>query len=376
MFIFVTDTLKFIQELASRHILDWKKSSSNKKIIGITGSNGKTTHKEMMSFILKQVFPEKVLATEGNLNNHIGVPLTIFKLNAKHDIAIIEMGMNHVGEISELTSIAHPEHGMITNVGPAHIEFMKSIENIFKEKSELYNAVLANSKGNGIFVVNADDLYLSKLEKSHGLTTYGENQGDIKTKITIPKVEFTIGEEKLLITNNNITEHHNLKNLVGVTIFSLKLFNEKKNEIIRAANLYTQPEMNRSQWIGNIFLDAYNANPSSMRTSLNSFVETMKSKNISLNDCYFVLGDMNELGEFASDLHKEIAEHIKKIGITNVTFIGRYRSFYTLGFSNPTSQFETKEEFSEAFKSVRKDFKYIFIKASRSLKLESLLRIV
>jgi UDP-N-acetylmuramoyl-tripeptide--D-alanyl-D-alanine ligase len=372
MFICVSDTLKFIQELASVYILEWKKINPINKIIGITGSNGKTTHKEMMFSILDKLFPVRVLATKGNLNNHIGVPLTVFGLKPHHEVAIIEMGMNHIGEIAELTAIAHPEHGMITNIGPAHIEFMKSTENIFKEKSELYKSVLENSRGNGVFVVNADDEYLARLEKSQGLMTYGEKKGDVKVKIAIPNIEINIFGKTLLITNNNISEFHNFKNLAGVSVFALKLFPEKEIEILAAASAYVQPNMNRSQWVDHIFLDAYNANPSSMKTSLNSFVESMIAKNISLDDCYFVLGDMNELGEFAQPLHKEIAEHVKTLGIKNITFIGRYRNHYLDGLQNPTSHFATKEEFHEDFKKVKKDFKYIFIKASRSLKLETL----
>ena len=376
VFIQVSDTLKFIQELASAHIVAWKKTEPTKKIIGITGSNGKTTHKEMMSFILKSIFPDRVHSTRGNLNNHIGVPLTIFGLNEKHEIAIIEMGMNHVGEITELSNIAHPEHGMITNIGPAHIEFMKSMENIFKEKNELYIGVLNNSKGNGIFVVNADDKFLIQLKKSNGLITYGEEHGDIRVGIHFPNIEIFLENKKLSITNNNITEHHNLKNLAGVIVFCLKLFPEKEQEILQAAAHYSQPDMNRSQWIQNIFLDAYNANPSSMQISLNSFVEEMQRKNISLLDCYFILGDMNELGEFAPTYHREMGEHLLKLGIKNITFIGRYRSYYVEGFPTPTSSFESKEEFYEEWKHVRKNFKFVFVKASRSLQLESLIAIL
>ena len=134
--------------------------------------------------------------------------------------------------------------------------------------------------------------------------------------------------------------------------------------------------MNRSQWIENIFLDAYNANPSSMRTSLDSFVTMMKSKNVSLDECYFVLGDMNELGEFAPALHKEIAEHAKNLGIKNITFLGRYREYYLEGFPHPASSFSTKDEFFESWKKIRKDFRFVFVKASRSLQLESLVGIV
>jgi UDP-N-acetylmuramoyl-tripeptide--D-alanyl-D-alanine ligase len=376
LFITVSDTLLFLQELASLHITKWKKEDKDRKIIGITGSNGKTTHKEMIYFILNSFLPGKVLATKGNLNNHIGVPLTIFNLSQKHKVAVIEMGMNHAGEIKVLCDMAKPEHGMITNIGAAHIEFLKSMENIFKEKGTLYRSVLKNSKGKGIFVVNGDDQYLCRLKPSKGLSLYGELNGEIKVEISTEKILININEQHLLIKNKNISEHHNLKNLAGTAIFAMKLFPKKIVEIIAAASRYHQPSMNRSQWIDHIFLDAYNANPSSMRVSIDSFVTIMKNKNISLNECYFVLGDMNELGEHAPEMHKAIAEHVKDLGIKNVSFIGRYREFYLRGYSDPQSSYATKDEFHEEWKNVRKKYKYIFVKASRSLQLETLMTIV
>ncbi len=374
--ILVHDTLRFIQELADFKIRRWRAGSSERKIIGVTGSNGKTTHKEMLSYLFNKLFPNKVLATKGNLNNHIGVPLTIFCLDESIDIAIIEMGMNHPGEISELTSIAHPEHGMITNVGPAHIEFMKTIENIFLEKSSLYKAVLKNSNGEGIFVVNADDSFLSKLDKSAGLTTYGEENGEVKIKIQGQKVEFKIHGEQVSFEAKNILEHHNLKNLAGTAIFVMKMFPKKVQEIARAAAEYTQPQMNRSEWKENIFLDAYNANPSSMKISLKSFVEVINNKKVSLSDCFFVVGDMNELGEFAESLHGEIAQYLNELQINNVAFIGRYKDFYLAKFKGSAKSYLKKEDFYEEWKQIRKSHKYIFIKASRSLQLESLISIV
>ena len=369
LFVETRDSLACIQELASHYIIEWRSQNANRKIISITGSNGKTTHKEMLFSLISSLFPNEILATKGNLNNHIGVPLTIFRLENIHQVAIIEMGMNHPGEIGELCAIAHPEHGMITNIGSAHIEFMHSIDNIYKEKKTLYDEVLKNVKGNGMFVVNADDEYLARLEKSTGLTTYGEKNGDIKITISGAQISFNIFNQSVLITNNNILEHHNLKNLAGTAILAIKLFPEKVQEIAKAASQYQQPSMNRSQWIENIFLDAYNANPSSMKVSVDSFVNVMKTNNVSLDDCY-------ELGDFAPRLHKEIAEHLKSCGIKNVTFIGRYRQFYLDGFSDPTSSYATKEEFHQEWKKVRSTYKYLFVKASRSLQLESLMSIV
>jgi UDP-N-acetylmuramoyl-tripeptide--D-alanyl-D-alanine ligase len=375
-FIAVDDTLGFLQEMATTHIKNWRAAKSSRKIIGVTGSNGKTTHKEMIYSLLDKILPGKVLATKGNLNNHIGVPLTIFRLNEAHEVAIIEMGMNHAGEIKVLCDIARPEHGMITNIGAAHIEFLKSMDNIFEEKGTLYRSVLENAHGKGVFVVNADDTYLAKLEKSEGLSTYGEKNGDVKISIKNDRISFHMGVQDVLITNKNISEHHNLKNLAGTAIFAMNLFPDKIEEIEIAASAYTQPSMNRSQWIGNIFLDAYNANPSSMRVSLDSFVSIIKNKNISLNDCYFVLGDMNELGDFAREMHKEIAIHVKELGIRNISFLGRYRQFYLEGFPEPVSEYASKEEFHNEWKKIRTQYKFIFVKASRSLELETLINIV
>ncbi len=376
LFVETTDTLKFIQELATKHIRNWRAEKVDRKIVSITGSNGKTTHKEMLSYLLNSVFPEKVLSTKGNLNNHIGVPLTIFRLEDFHEIAIIEMGMNHPGEITELCEIVHPEHGIITNIGAAHIEFMHSIENIYQEKLSLYKAVLKNSNANGMFVVNADDEFLSKLQPSKGLTTFGEANGDIRLNIVDGKISFNFNDNQVLINNKNILEHHNLKNLAATAILAMKLFPEKWQEIVLAANNYQQPSMNRSQWVDNIFLDAYNANPSSMKASLNSFISIVKGKNISLDECYFVLGDMNELGAFSREFHKEIALSLKQEGIKNVSFIGRFKDYYLEGFSDPTSAYLKKEDFEAEWKKIRSKYKFVFVKASRSLQLESLMSIV
>ncbi len=375
LFITVTDTLLFIQELATVHMEVWKKADSSRIVIGVTGSNGKTTHKEMIYFLMNEVLPGKVLATKGNLNNHIGVPLTIFRLGKKHKVAIIEMGMNHSGEIKVLCDIAKPQHGMITNIGAAHIEFLKTMENIFKEKGTLYDSVVKNSKGKGMFVVNGDDQYLRKLKKTMGLTTYGEKNGDVKIAINEGEIVFNMNKTSVLINNKNIFEHHNLKNLAGTAIFAMKLFPKKIKLIEAAASKYQQPSMNRSQWENNIFLDAYNANPSSMRVSLDSFVTIMKNKGVSLDDCYFILGDMNELGDHAAPMHKEIAAHVKELGIKNITFLGRYREFYKEGYPNPTSNYLTKEEFRDEWIKIKKSYKFIFIKASRSLQLESLMKV-
>lgn len=375
IFITVDDTLAFIQQLAHEHMLAWKKAKKSRLVIGITGSNGKTTHKEMVFALLNSIFPKKVLATKGNLNNHIGVPLTLFNLTSKHEVAIIEMGMSGFGEIKALCDIADPMAGMITNIGAAHIEFLKTMENILKEKGSLYDAVVKNTKGKGVFVVNADDEYLRKLTKSKGLLTYGESNGDVRLEMNGQELHLKNKQLDIRFTNNNLPEPHNLKNLAGTLLFCVTLFPKFQKKLIAAAANYTQPSMNRSQWMNNIFLDAYNANPSSMKISLDSFVKVMKQKQISLDDCYFVLGDMNELGEHAPSMHESIGKLLMDLGIHNVAFIGRYREFYLRGFSEKCLSYATKEEFLDEWKGIQKKYKFLFIKASRSLKLETLVKL-
>ena len=148
-FVGVSDSLFSLQELAENHLLEWKRQSKTNRVIGITGSNGKTTHKEILFELAQSVLGENVLCTSGNFNNHIGVPLTLLRIENKHQVAIIEMGSNHPGEIETLCKIAHPDCGIITNIGDAHIEFFGNKENILKEKSSLYHWVKKEKGGHG-----------------------------------------------------------------------------------------------------------------------------------------------------------------------------------------------------------------------------------
>ncbi len=372
-FIEVDDTLLYLQEMARVHKAHWEEKNHG-MTIALTGSNGKTTHKEMLYHLVNSILPEKVLATRGNLNNHIGVPLTLLGLNTDHQVAIVEMGMNHRHEISVLCEVARPQHGLITNIGQAHIGYLGSMENIYFEKSDLYLSVLKNSNGMGQFVVNADDKYLRLLSGSSGLTTFGENNGDVRIKINGNTISFNFRGEKIEFTNNQIAEDYNLKNLCCCLILCLKLFPDRYSDLIKSASNYSQPSMNRSEWIGNIFLDAYNANPSSMRTSFNSFCKIIKEKKVSYDRCLFILGDMNELGDFAEDLHREMAEYVKSFSIKNVIFIGKYKDFYLKGYPEALGAFEDKEQFLQAHVDYKKKYDWIFMKASRTVKLETLVQ--
>jgi len=377
-FIGVSDTVLYIQQLGHLHIKNWLEQKPNRKIIGITGSNGKTTHKEMLFHFLNTIAPGKVVATQGNLNNQIGVPLTLCTVNENHDYAIIEMGTNHSGEIPLLARLAMPNCGLITNIGSAHIEFFHNEENIFKEKSSLYHVVIENTEGEGAFVICADDPFLSQLPQSKSLVSFGENQGELRIHCEETSVKIDYPHQKILLQNELITGKHNLKNMACTFILANLLIPGYENELSEAAQKF-EPRKNRASWITQehqtFFLDAYNANPSSMKASILAFFETAKRKNISLNETLFVLGDMNELGEHAQKFHREIGQLLLQLGAQEVAFVGRYNAYYREGFSIKCSSFNDKAEFNLAWPQLRKKFNYFFLKASRSLQLESLLDI-
>lgn len=377
-FIGVTDTILYMQQLGSLHVKNWLDEKEERKVIGITGSNGKTTHKEMLFHFLNTIAPERVVATQGNLNNHIGVPLTLASINESHDFAIVEMGTNHPGEIPLLARIAAPNSGLITNIGAAHIEFFNSEENILKEKSALYRVVTENTHGQGSFVICADDEYLNQLPSSQGLITFGETRGTIKVVCEETAITLHYPGHQVRLENKLITGRHNFKNLACAFILANQLIPGHEKELAASAPLFT-PRKNRASWVEQdgkqFFLDAYNANPASMKASLTSIFENLKAKGIPPSQCLFVLGDMNELGEHAQRLHKEIGELLENLGAEHVAFVGRYNAHYREGFRKESLYFSKREDFNQKWPELRRQFNTFFLKASRSLQLESLLDI-
>jgi UDP-N-acetylmuramoyl-tripeptide--D-alanyl-D-alanine ligase len=351
----VKNIFDYISELATLRITSWKKSGG--VVLGLTGTNGKTTCKEMLHFLLEEVSPGDVIATKGNLNNHIGVPLTIFRLEDKYKYLVLEMGTNHPGEIEYLCSIGLPDYGYISSIGDGHLEFFKTRENVFHEKSMLYNQI-NNTNSEGFFLVNTHDPFLKELN--------GKNKC---------KPVLDMG-----VRNSHILGKHNFENLNAMAYFVSLLFpgEEMKQKILSKA-LEFQPTKNRSSWVEangvRFFLDAYNANPSSMRLSLESYIDYCETNKISTGHYLVILGDMNELGEAAAATHQEIGEILKKRGVDNVAFIGRYSAEYQSGFQGKGLEFKSVEDFATHFKKVRTEFENIFIKGSRSLQLESILDI-
>ena len=222
VFISCTDTELFLQELANHRINSWKKISKDNIVIGITGSNGKTTNKEMVYALLNDILPGEVLCTKGNLNNHLGVPFTLLAVGDEHQISIVEMGSNHLGEIDFLCQIAEPDCGIITNIGNAHLEFFKSMDNIFKEKSSLYDYVSTKSKNKRKFVLNCDDSYLSKIKPSVDTLCFGENHKN-KIEYINDGFKIIINKEHLTIKNSSIKEKYNLLNLAQSLLLCLQI---------------------------------------------------------------------------------------------------------------------------------------------------------
>ena len=382
-FIAVKDTLTYLQRVSHLHVKQWLAKNPNRKVIGITGSNGKTTSKEMLFHYLNSVMPQKTHCSYGNYNNHIGVPLTLVSLEEWHDMAIVEMGTNHPGEIKSLCEIACPNAGMITNIGKAHLEFFKNETAVFEEKRVLFDYVFQNRISDVPFVVSGDDKFLHTLL---GATMYGEYAGDLR--ILLASGQVTIRREgkkdyAIVLNNKHIMGKHNLKNLAGTFILASLLCpaddsddsDDSKDILAQAASTF-KPKDNRSVWIKQegvqIFLDAYNANPSSMEASLRSFFDHCQHQKIPLEDCFFVLGDMNELGSQAEKYHREVGHLLARLGGVNVCFIGRYRESYAKGYQRESLAFPSKEKFSHVWPGLKEKFNIFFLKGSRSLQLESL----
>lgn len=348
-FLGVKDTVYFLQELARTRLEAWR--DPRKVVIGITGSNGKTTVKELLYLLLDKVFPGEILATYQNLNNHIGVPLTLLRLENDHRYLILEMGSNHPGEIQFLCDLISPNAGLITNIGDAHLEFFNNCETIFREKSALYYAV---KKHDGIFVINVRDPYLKTLKIFKG-SLYCHALETVKK-------------------NHYIEESFNYENLDMAFCMADALCLDKKKELQKAVLEVKLPSMNRSEWINRegrlYFADAYNANPSSMKRSLMAFIEKVSQKEKWRESTLFILGDMQEIGRRTEEFHRLIGSILLQEKITSAIFVGECASFYNKGFKGYGREYGEIDEFRRDFKKIVETFRYIFLKGSHSLQLK------
>ncbi len=351
--ILVDDVLETLQHLARLH-----RSYLSVPVLALTGSNGKTTTKELTRDVLGQKY--RVHATKGNLNNHIGVPLTILSAPDETEFLLIEMGANHQGEIDALCRIAEPAYAMITNIGKAHLEGFGGVEGIKKGKSEMYRYVSAH---NGKIFVNTEDAILSSLLPSGGQIIPYAPSALIRLESTEPTLLFTYRDQYV---KTHLYGAYNVSN-IAFAIAAGEYFGVPYQKIADAISRYV-PENNRSQlkeWQGNILiLDAYNANPTSMKASLESLAKMPGYK-------VAVLGDMLELGEYSQAEHEAMIEYAHEIPLDEVLFIGP--CFSGAGQHQKGRFFQNVEEAKLYFQSRHFTNAHILLKGSRGIAVESIL---
>jgi|FLOH01.1.fsa_nt_gi UDP-N-acetylmuramoyl-tripeptide--D-alanyl-D-alanine ligase len=358
-YFFVPDVLDALQKLAKHH-----RKESSTTVFAITGTNGKTTTKELISLILSNHV--NIISTEGNLNNHIGVPLTLLDIEGDTKIAVVEMGANHIGEIQKLCEIAQPDVGLITNIGKAHLEGFGSFDGVITAKNEMYEYLREN---NGVAIVNSDDLLLKDLSKNIKQFNYGTKDANVVGEVIASKpslkIKWTHGKKVNEFTSQ-LYGKYNFDNLLGA-IATCIYFGVPDKDINKAIAGYI-PKNNRSQKIttefNNIIMDAYNANPTSMNEAIVSFFEH------DFKDSWFILGDMFELGDYSINEHQLIVDHLVKEGATNVILIGKDFSKIQ---SNSYLTFRTTDEALSYLMTNKIKKGNILIKGSRGMKLERLL---
>ncbi len=358
----VENSLIALQELAKHH-----RNYLNIPIIALTGSNGKTTTKELIHAVLSK--KHKTLATIGNLNNHIGVPLTLLRFTKATEIGIVEMGANHQKEIEFLCEIAQPDYGYITNFGKAHLEGFGGLEGVIKGKSEMYDYLRKNKK---IVFINLDDVI--QKEKATAIKQFSFSLNESNVNVKIDKVEANpmvkISYNNLLI-NSHLIGIYNANN-INAAIAIGNYFKVSDEQIKEAIENYI-PGNNRSQLIqknGNeVILDAYNANPSSMLAAITNFIQLRNNTKIA------ILGDMFELGEESLSEHKRIIELLgNEVNITTY-FIGK--DFYANQVQNSHFKFfENFEQFAVFLNSNLPEKSLILIKGSRGMTLEKTLELI
>ena len=368
-FILVPDVLTALQQLANEH-----RRALGTTIIGVTGTNGKTTTKELIAAVLSKKY--NVLYTQGNFNNHIGVPKTLLRLTKEHEIAVVEMGANHPGEIKTLVNIVEPDYGIITNVGKAHLEGFGSFEGVIKTKGELYDFL--RQKGGSKVFIDADNEHLAGIAHDLELIKYGvkSDAGTLAVKGEViacdPFLRFRWRESGLDLderqqepqwyeVNTHLIGSYNIDNMLAAITVGLQ-FAVEPEAIRHALENYT-PTNNRSQLTvtehNRLIVDAYNANPTSMEAALKNFRDMQVSPKMA------IIGEMRELGESSREEHGHIVKVLKKCGLDKVWLVGdayqdikcHYRKFHDVA------------EVKAAIAEERPEGMYILIKGSNGTRL-------
>ena len=350
----VDDSLKTLQDLALFH-----RKSVKSKIVAITGSNGKTTTKELIHSVLSTSY--KTISTEGNFNNHLGVPLSLLRIKDDTEFSVIELGANNFGEIEILSKISEPDYGYITNFGKAHLEGFKNISGVIKGKTELYNWLIENDK---TLILNYDDPEQLKFKSSNHFS-FGSK---LNSKHVFEKIDSKNVTVKCdgIVYKSNLYGDYNFSNICCAISIGLEF--GIKPKLIQEKLKHYSSKNNRSELIKinnkNIVLDAYNANPTSVEFAIKSFMKNKGTK-------AFILGDMFELGESSVTEHKKIINIAEELNIDKCIFIGE--EFFKLRRkSSKNIFFKTKEDFYEDGKIINEE--NILIKGSRGMQMEDILK--
>lgn len=359
--ILVDDVLTTLQQLANYH-----RKQLNIPVIAIVGSNGKTTTKELITAVLSTQL--NTWATPGNFNNHIGLPLTLLQLTTKHQIAVIEMGANHIGENAALCDIAEPTHGIVTNNGMDHLEGFGDIEGVAKSNSELYYYLL---KHDGLAFVNAHDEWLMRMSNRlpkritfAGNTQHRNTPADVMgtAQHLQPQIEFTVNQTS---GQSVLSGDYNFDNIMAAISMGLH-FGVSIENCVKGIAAY-QPKNNRSQWIQKsnnlIFLDAYNANPSSMEAALRNFHQLQASSKT------VIMGDMFEMGDYAAAEHQRMVDLCKQLQFNRIVIVGE--EFAKTAHEGCLS-FTTTADCLAHLQETNYTGETFFIKGSRGMKLETL----
>ena len=354
-FLLVDDVLTTLQQLANYH-----RRQLNIPIIGVTGTNGKTTTKELISTVLSKKY--NVLYTQGNFNNHIGVPKTLLRLNRQHEIAVIEMGANHPGEIKTLVNIVEPNYGIITNVGKAHLLGFGSFEGVIKTKGELYDFLREHD---GTVFINENNPHLMGIADGLQLVSYGNNGELIDCS---PYLHLRV---KGMDVQTNLIGAYNLDNALAAACIG-QFFEVADEDICAALSEYT-PTNNRSQLVktgkNTLIVDAYNANPTSMKAALDNF------HRMNMPNKMIIIGDMRELGDASHEEHVKILQLVYKYSFPLVWLVGKELRGATTDIPDYSSSFiffADVEEVKMALEKIGIKDRTILIKGSNSLKLYTL----
>lgn len=359
--ILVDDVLKSLQQLATYH-----RNKIKVPIIALTGSNGKTTTKELIATVLSTTY--NVKATQGNLNNHIGVPLTLLSFTQNLDYGIVEMGANHQKEIQFLAELAQPDYGLITNFGKAHLEGFGGVEGIIKGKSELYDFIKANNKW---AFINADDeKQVKQIGDYENIISFGSNDGcDFTVDFLDAKPYVTLRFDDTVI-NSQLIGNYNYSNM-AVAVAIGRYFNVSRDNIKYAIESF-RPDNNRSEIIEkgtmNIILDAYNANPTSMIAAITNF------KQLDAKRKFLFLGDMFELGDEAKQEHQAITNLVQDNFNENIYLIGE--NFFETNSTTGVNKYASFEDLKHTLSSLELEGSTILIKGSRGMALERILDLI